>query len=157
MQSEPKVSSRSPLPKFAEPEFAEPLERTPLVLLRDTERSLRRKTVESLAPVLPESLALRMGEASVVAEESLDQLAEIDLNEITAEEMRPVRIRVGLTLVGFGALSLLFLLLFLYSLHPEMSPIAQVRHFWYQYVWLVSVGVAGMFMLGREAMRPPAE
>jgi hypothetical protein len=140
-----------------EPNFTEPLARPPLVLLRDTERLLRRKTVDTLAPLLPGEFATRMGEASLLAEDSLEKLAEIDLDAIHAAEMHPVRIKVGLTLVGFGALALVFLLLFLYALHPDLTPIEQVRHYWYQYICLVSIGVTGMFMLGREALRPPLE
>jgi hypothetical protein len=130
-------------------------ERKPLEILRDTERSLRQKTVGTLAPVLPEKLATNLGEASVVADESLEKLAAIDLEEISDGEMRPARIRMGLLFVGFGALMMVFLLLYLDASHPELSTVEQVRHHWYQYIWFVSIGVAGMFMLGREAMRPP--
>lgn len=55
--------------------------------------------------------------------------------------------------MGFGALTLAILTLYLYSLHPELSTTEQVRNYWHQYICLVSLGVAGMFMLGREAMR----
>lgn len=152
MEFEPKASSRT---VAQPPEFAEPTLRKPLVLLRDTERSLRRRTVDTLAPILPETVAMRLGEASVVADVSLEQLAEIDLDEIDDVEMRPARIKIGLMFVGFGALSIVFLLLYLYTLHPELNPIEQVQQHWYPYIGLVSLGVAGMFMLGREAMRPP--
>jgi len=62
---------------------------------------------------------------------------------------------MGLVFVGFGALALVFLLLYLYTLHPELSAVEQVQHYWYQYIWCVCLGSADMFMLGREAMRPP--
>lgn len=129
--------------------------RKPLVLLRDTERSLRRKTVGAVAPILPDALAAGLGEVSWVAEASLNQLAEIDLDDITDTELKPARIQMGLIFVGFGALAMVFLLLYLYSLHPELTPVQQVQQHWYQYIWFVCLGVAGLFMLGREAMRPP--
>jgi hypothetical protein len=133
--------------------FAEPIARKPLVILRDTERSLRQRTITALVPVLPEELAENLGEASLVADESLEKLAAIDLDEITDSELQPARIKVGLVFVGFGALMMVFLLLYLNTLHPELSPLAQIQHYWYQYIWFVSLGVAGLFMLGREAMR----
>lgn len=154
MEFEPNASPKS-TPRPAP--FAEPPIRKPLVLLRDTERSLRRKTVETLTPILPEPLAINLGEASLVAEESLEQLAAIDLDEITDADLQPARIKMGLMFVGFGALAIVFLLLYFNTLHPELTPVQQVRHYWYQYIWFVSFGVAGMFVLGREAMRPPME
>jgi hypothetical protein len=139
----------------APPDFAEPPVRKPLVLLRDTERSLRSRTVEAIVPLLSEDLAFNLEEASDLAEESLDELAKISLDEITDEELSPVRIQVGLLFIGFGALALAFLMLVLYTLHPELSAMQQIQQFWYQYVWFLSLGVTGLFMLGREAMRPP--
>ena len=41
----------------------------------------------------------------------------------------------------------------LYTLHPELSTVEQIGKYWYEYIWFVSLGVAGMFILGREAMR----
>ncbi|MBW4521537.1 MAG: hypothetical protein KME16_17805 [Scytolyngbya sp. HA4215-MV1] len=151
MEPKPKASAQTQ----SEPiEFAEPPARTPLVLLQATERSLRLKTVEILAPILPEKTATSLTEVSQVAEESLQKLAEIDLDEITDEDLKPARIQVGLAFVGFGALMMVFLLLYLYTLHPEINAADQVKEYWYQYIWFVGLGVAGMFMLGREAMRP---
>ena len=135
-------------------EFAEPEPRKPLVLLRDTERTLRLKTVETLTPLLPEPVAMRVGEASLIAEESLEELAKVDFDEITDEDLRTARMTVGILLVAFGALAMAFLLLFLYALYPNLDAIAQVRNFWYQYVWVVCLGISGLFMVGREAMRP---
>jgi len=43
----------------------------------------------------------------------------------------------GANFVGFGALALVFLLLCLYTLHPELSAVEQVQHYWYQYIWCV--------------------
>lgn len=143
-----------PPPPAQLPEFAEPEPRKPLVLLRNTERSLRLKTVETLVPLLPEQAAINLESASVVAEESLNQLADIDLAEISDEDLRPARILMGLLFIGFGALAMTSLLLYLYTLHPEMDAMEQVRHHWYQYVWFVCLGISGLFMVGREAMRP---
>ncbi|MBF2025718.1 MAG: hypothetical protein IGS48_03000 [Oscillatoriales cyanobacterium C42_A2020_001] len=151
MQSKPEGSS----PASAEsPEFAEPIARKPLVLLKDTERSLRVKTIDAIAPLLPESLAVNLGEASVIADESLERLAEIDLDEITDAALKPARMQMGMLFVGFGALAITFLLMVLYVLHPEMTVADQIHHYWYQYVGCVGLGISGLFMIGREAMRP---
>lgn len=128
-------------------------DRSSLELLRDTEALLRRKTVATLVPILPRNLGTNLQKTSLIAENSLHQLAKINLEQITDDELQSARVIVGLTFVGFGALTLAILTLYLYSLHPELSTTEQVRNYWHQYIWLVSLGVAGMFMLGREAMR----
>ncbi|OUL31319.1 hypothetical protein BV372_20375 [Nostoc sp. T09] len=128
--------------------------RKPLVLLRDTEALLRRPAVETLLPILPPKLSNKLQTASSLAEESLKELAEINLEEIGDFDLRPARIRVGLSFVGFGALMILILLLHLKTLNLQFSTVEQMQQFWYQYVWFVCLGVAGMFILGREAMRP---
>jgi len=136
-------------------EFAQsPTTRKPLELLRDTEALLRRPTVATLVPFLPPKLSNRMQEASIIAEESLQDLAKIDLDQISDFELQPARLRVGLSFVGFGALMILVLLLYLNTLHPELSTVEQMRQYWYQYVWFVCLGIAGLFVLGRETMRP---
>ncbi len=136
-------------------EFAQPTTaRKPLELLRDTEALLRRPTVAVLSPILPPKLSNRFQATSVLADDSFKELAEIDLDTINDFELQPARICVGLTFVGFGALMILVLLLYLNTLRPELSTGEQIRQYWYQYVWFVSLGVTGMFMLGREAMRP---
>ncbi|AFY44155.1 hypothetical protein [Nostoc sp. PCC 7107] len=136
-------------------EFAQSVTaRKPLELLRDTEALLRRPTVTKLVPILPPKLSNRMQEVSTVAETSLQKLAEIDLEQISDWELQPIRLRVGLSFVGFGALMILLLLLYLNTLHPELSTVGQIRQYWYQYVWFVCLGIAGMFVIGRETMRP---
>ncbi|BAZ48891.1 hypothetical protein JMG10_41660 [Nostoc ellipsosporum NOK] len=136
-------------------EFAQPVSvRKPLELLQNTEALLRRPTVAALTPILPPNLSHKLQVASTLADNSLKELAEIDIEQISDFELRPARISVGLSFVGFGALMILVLLLYLHTLHAELSTVAQIRHFWYQYVWFVCLGVAGMFILGREAMRP---
>lgn len=141
-------------PKKLRREFAEQRPHQPLILLRNTEGLLRRRTVETLAPLLSKSQAKRIQAASVIAEDSLHQLAEIDLDEIGDFELRSPRILIGLSFVGFGALAIALLILYLYTLHPELNSVEQIGKYWYQYVWFVCLGVTGMFMLGREAMRP---
>jgi len=137
-------------------EFAEPpaTNRQPLQLLRDTEAVLRRATVATIAPILPPKLSKQVQATSSLAENSLNELAEINLEKVTDFDLRPARIQVGLSFVGFGALMILVMLLYLNTLHPELSTIGEIRQYWYQYVFFVSLGVAGMFILGREAMRP---
>jgi len=150
MQSKPEASRES----GQAPEFAEPVARKPLVLLRDAERSLRVKTVDAIVPLLPEKAATNLGEASLVADESLARLAEVDLDAITDEDLRPARMQVGMLFLGFGALTMTFLLMVELVLHSDWSVGEQVQHFWHQYIWFVGLGVSGLFMIGREAMRP---
>ncbi len=128
----------------------------PLVRLRNIEALLRRHSVAILMLIVPLSVEYRLRRASNLAEEALAKLAEIDLETISETELQPVRIRVGLSFVGFGALSTALLLLYLSTLHPELDSIAQIRRYWYQYIWFVCLGVAGLFVLGREAMRSRA-
>ena len=127
----------------------------PLILLRDTEALLRDKTVGTLVPVLPPQAATRLQQTSEMAKVYLNQLAEIELDQISDFELQPSRILVGLSFVGFGSLAIVFLMLYLYTLHPELSTVEQIGQYWYHYAWCVSLGVAGMFILGREAMRQP--
>jgi hypothetical protein len=150
-----KLEPETPPQPFAQTQAWVRLEKAkPLVVLRDTERSLRLKTLETVIPLLPVTLSTTLEEASMVANDSLDRLAAIDLDEISDAELRPARIQMGLLFVGFGALALAFLLLYLYALTPGLNPVEQVRRYWFPYIAFVSMGVAGMFMLGREAMRP---
>jgi hypothetical protein len=148
------AESKSPLDSRAVAECADPSPRKPLMLLRDTERSLRVKTVSTLAPLLPDAIALQVGETSIVADDLLNQLADIDLDNITDEELKPARIQIGLLFIGFGALAMAFLMLFLYLFHSEITPIDSVKQRWYAYSWFVCLGITGLFMVGREAMRP---
>ena len=129
--------------------------RKPLELLRDTEALLRRPTVATLKPILSSKLSQRLQSASSLAEESLQYLAKIDINQISDFELYPARIYVGLTFVGFGALSILVLLLYINTLDSQLTTVRQIHKYWYQYILCVSLGVAGMFILGREAMRYP--
>lgn len=152
MDFESKVNASTPTDNI---EFAQPTTiRKPLELLRDTEALLRRPTVATLSPILPSKLSNKFQATSSFADDYFKELAELDLDTISDFELRPARIFVGLSLVGFGALMILLLLLYLNTLHPKLSTVEQIREYWYQYVWFVSLGVTGMFILGREAMRP---
>lgn len=82
------------------------------------------------------------------------QLAQIDRRTIDDIEMQPARIKVGLSFVGFGALGMVLLLLHISSIHPNYSFAERLESYWYQYIWFVCLGVAGLFMLGRESLRP---
>lgn len=150
MNFEPQTTTRTTSQRV---QITELSTRKPLELLRDTEALLRRPAVSTLVPILPPKLAKNVETASSVAEESLQQLAEINLEEISDFEMRSPRIRVGLSFIGFGALAIVVLLLYLNTLHPELNTVQQIAKYWYHYVWFVCLGVAGMFILGREAMR----
>ncbi|MDF5728988.1 MAG: hypothetical protein PUP92_13430 [Rhizonema sp. PD38] len=129
------------------------VKRQPLKLLLDTEALLRRPTVATLVPILPQRVGNQLLAASSIADDSLKELASVDLEKIGDVEMRSPRIQIGLSFVGFGALMIVVLLLYLNTLHPELSTVELWRKYWHQYVWFVSLGVAGMFILGREAMR----
>ena len=154
MDFESKANANTPTPTD-KIEFAQPTtNRKPLKLLRDTEALLRRPTVATLSPILPPTLSNRFQAISSLADDSFKELAEIDLDTISDFELRPTRIFVGLSFVGFGALMILLLLLYLNTLHRELNTVEQIRQYWYQYIWFVSLGIAGMFILGREAMRP---
>lgn len=136
-------------------EFAEPsAPRKPFKILRNTEALLRRRTVSALVPILPSNLSANLQEANHIAEDSLEELAEIDLNKISDWELRPFRIRIALSFIGFSSLTIILLTLFLTTLHPEMTPTQQIAKYWSEYIWFVCLGVAGMFLLARETMRP---
>ncbi|MGB3557103.1 MAG: hypothetical protein WBA24_01045 [Geitlerinemataceae cyanobacterium] len=72
---------------------------------------------------------------------------------VSDRELRNPRIQAGLTCVGFGALGLVFLLLYTRALHPEFDWVALVNEYWYPYAGFASLGVAGLIMLGRESLR----
>lgn len=134
-------------------ESIEITDRKPLEILRDTEGLIRRQAVAAIVPVVSQPLAAKIESASEVAEDSLSVLAEIDLDAISDEELQPARILVGLSFVGFGALAIALLTLFIYTLHPQLTHQQQIHQYWYPYVFFVSLGVTGLLTLGREIMR----
>ncbi|MBD2296069.1 hypothetical protein H6G06_21965 [Anabaena sphaerica FACHB-251] len=127
--------------------------RQPLELLRDTEAWLRRPTVATLSSILPPKMSKKLQLTSFLAEELLQDLAAIDIKNISDFELQPARIYIGLTFVGFGALMILVLLLYINTLHPELSTVEQIGKYWYPYIGCVCLGVTGMFIIGREVMR----
>jgi hypothetical protein len=76
---------------------------------------------------------------------------------LTAEELRPARIRVGLGFVGASACTLFGLWAYIKWFYAEFGLAESMSHFWYPYTLFIGLGVAGFFMLGREALRPQPE
>jgi len=76
---------------------------------------------------------------------------------ITVEELRPARIRVGLGFVGASAFTLFGLWAYIKWFYAEFGLAESMSHFWYPYTLFIGLGVAGFFMLGREALRPQPE
>lgn len=144
-------------PEPIETEFAEPIERKPLEVFYDAERSLRTKTVSAIVPMLPPQVATNLETVSQNADRSIESISKIDFETITDAELKTPRILVGLTFVGFGSLMMMFLSLFLSTIHPELSPANQLYEYWHQFAWFVCLGVAGLTVLGREAMRSARE
>ena len=154
MPSQPSAGDRPPAPPISPPPESALVPRPPLVLLRDTERSLRVKVVAAIAPRLPDSLVEQFTDLSDIAEESLTELAAIDLKTITDADLQPARRQVGLLFLGFGTLATVFTLMVLCLVHPDRSMAAQVDQAWHLLLWVAGVGISGLFTLGREAMRP---
>ncbi len=146
------------MPEFAEPPSRESLELRlsipPESEAEETEASLSPRGVETAEPVKRGRLSAIVKAASKGAIAYFTELAETDLDRVSDAELQPARIQVGLAFVGFGALAILLLLVYASSLHPDMSALERVRSYWYQYIWFVSLGVAGMFLLARESIRP---
>jgi hypothetical protein len=141
-------------------EFAEPPARESLELLQEAEPALPGLDVTgSAAGSGATSVAgFGAGETPALRERALafvSELAKIDRGAIGDEELQPARIQAGLTFIGFGGLGMVLLLVYISSLHPELSWMERVREYWYQYICFVCLGVAGMMMVGRESIRPP--
>jgi len=155
MDFEPKYQTirRKVRYQVSDRESIEITDRKPLEILRDTEGLIRRQAVAAIVPIVSPPLATKIESASEVAEDSLSLLAEIDLDTISDVELQPARILVGLSFVGFGALAIALLTLFIYTLHPQLTPQQQIHQYWYPYVFFVCLGVTGLLVLGREIMR----
>jgi hypothetical protein len=121
-----------------------------LVRLRDAEQVLRGATIRTIEPLLPATIVEQLQDLSQQADTVLDDLAAIDPATINDRALRPARIAIGLTFVGFSALMVMLLLLYFGNMHPKLG-----KYSWHTYIWVVCLGVSGMFMLTREAMRPP--
>jgi hypothetical protein len=154
MDLEPEVKAiASPEPlEFAEPlpppelALADPpqeldLADPPLALVQDA-------AVLEGAPPIDAFAAWAELEASDTAD-----IDVIDVDEITDSDRRPARLQVGLAFVGIGALSLTMLILYINTFHPEFDTTTRLQEYWYQYVFSLCLGVAGLFTLGRETMR----
>lgn len=133
--------------EFAEPSVPQTLELSQVKL---------KQTPEVLPDLLLEPLERELEEApSLGVIEFLQELNWDVIRSVSDRDLRPARIQVGLTFVGFGSLMLVFLLLYIYGVHPELRALEHIGSYWYPYIWFVSLGVSGLFMLGRESMRPP--
>ncbi len=148
------------LPEFAEPPLREKLDlqlNIPPVLHSPEENSTplefeNPSSVIENKPVVGVRFLLAV---STAASHFFAEAAKIDRDSISDWEMKPARIYTGLTFSGFSALGLILLMFYISRFHPELAKGEWVKYFWYQYILLVSLGVAGMSMLGREALRRP--
>lgn len=146
-------------PEFAEPPVREKLDlqlNIPPVLDLEANSS----SLEIEKPLSPNENKPVFGvrfllAVSTAASYFFAEAAKIDRNSISDWEMKPARIYTGLTFSGFSALGLVLLMFYISRFHPELAKGEWVKYFWYQYIFLVSLGVAGMSMLGREALRRP--
>ncbi|MCU0517811.1 MAG: hypothetical protein MUC60_13290 [Oscillatoria sp. Prado101] len=141
-------------------EFAEPPARESLDLLQDAEPAIPLLNITGSAADSGADFGADFGADSTPAlrERALafvSELAKIDRRGISDEELQPARIQAGLTFIGFGGLGMVMLLVYIGSLHPELSWMERVREYWYQYICFVCLGVAGIMMVGRESIRPP--
>lgn len=122
-----------------------------------TSVSLPPMAIETAATVKQGGLSKIVKAASKAASAYFSELAATELDHISDTELQPARIQVGLTFIGFSALALVLLLVYIISLHPDMSALERIRYYWYQYILFVSLGVTGMFMLARESIRPKSQ
>lgn len=138
-------------------DFAEPLPKTLEFLPPEIESleipAVKSETESIEATSQPVDVAVQ--EATIAAGILLKKLTAINLGDIDDQDLRPARIQVGLAFVGFGALMLFFLLLYITNQQPDLTPAERIQHHWYEYIWFLGLGVAGLFMLGRESMRSP--
>lgn len=132
---------------------AQTWEQKALVRWCQAERSLRYGTLNVIVPWVPAPLAEQLGATAITADATLAELVRVELGAIDEVDLHPARRRMGLLFVGLGALSLLFLWLYLHTRHPHWPLPQLLRQYWYPYIATVSLGVAGLFMLGREALR----
>ncbi len=137
------------IPLFLAPAF----EQKPLEILYSTEGILRRRLVQIMNPFLSPEKAADLQDTSLLAEESLQELATINVEEFSDRELQSPRILISLTFIGFSGLLISFLLLYLSTNHPHLSLKQQIGYYWYQYIFSVCLGVTGLLLLGREVIR----
>lgn len=137
--------------EFADPEVLAPLELVPV-----TEISLDLEVPEDAN--LPIALADLLVPSSDAAEVQIPLMEQIkrELEDVGDEDLKPARIQIGLLFVGVSALLLMSLLLYITAMHPGLTVKQQMLRYWSEYVGFVGLGVAGLMMLGREAMRSPS-
>jgi hypothetical protein len=145
-------------------EFAEPMERQPLEVVMDAPDS-QSTTVDldvaedawlpvPVAEIDPESVPATLKDRKDRLFDFYAALSKIDRQSISDAELQPARIYIGLMFVGFSALSLMLVLLHSHTMYSGLTSVQQIQRYWEPYVTFVCMGVAGMMMLGREAMRP---
>lgn len=138
-------------------DFQEPLALPPLELMPLREGSLDLE--------LPDDAKLPIALTDISAPTSQADAAELqislieqikqELQDVGDEDLKPARIQMGLMFVGVSALLLMSLLLYITAMHPGLTVKQQMLRYWSEYVGFVGLGVAGLMMLGREAMRSP--
>lgn len=151
------IEPQARIPDSPEPlEFAEPS--TPLSLNygqppspMDLNLELQVREPPDFELARPSSVGILDGERA--AESSRLFGMDRASRALSDRELRYPRIQAGLTLVGFGALGLVCLLLYTRAIHPEFDWVALVSEYWYPYAGLASLGVAGLIVLGRESLR----
>ena len=101
--------------------LAPAFEQKPLEILYGTEGFLRRRVVQTIYPLLPPEVGADLQDTSLLAEESLQELAAIKVEEVSDQELQSPRILISLTFIGFSGLLISFLLLYLSTTHPHLS------------------------------------
>jgi hypothetical protein len=138
--------------EFAEPPAAKPL--APLSLNdRPPPPKLNLKLPESTDSALSYPLSVGGWENESTTASNRSFQISLFWRSVSDRELRNPRIQAGLTSIGFGALGLVFLLLYTRAFHPEFDWVALASEYWYPYVGFASLGVAGLMMLGRESLR----
>ncbi|WP_254563582.1 hypothetical protein [Oscillatoria sp. HE19RPO] len=138
-------------------EFEEPETLLPLELMPVREGYLDLELPEDAnLPIALADLSVSSSQADA-AEAQIPLIEQIkrELEDVGDEDLKPARIQIGLLFVGVSALLLMSLLLYITAMHPGLTVKQQMLRYWSEYVGFVGLGVAGLMMLGREAMRSP--
>jgi hypothetical protein len=148
LQPQPNPPTPSEVPELLD--FAEPPARLELKLSPTSHPALT-------PPTIATSESLDRGKVDVFPPESARSM-EFSLNPIDSSQLDDLdlhapRMQMGLTFIGFSALGLVFLLIWSYTFHPEFDWKVRVSEYWYPYVGLASLGVAGLIVLAREVIR----
>ncbi len=137
---------------FKEPEALPPLELMPV---REGSLDLEVPDDANLPIALADvCVPPSQADAAEVQISLIEQIKQ-ELQEVGDEELKPARIQMGLLFTGVSALLLMSLLLYITAMHPGLTVKQQMLRYWSEYVGFVGLGVAGLMMLGREAMRSP--